>query len=163
MADDATPVGAFHFQVHIAEIGPRGGARRTIELDVQQVVLPTFVGRTTERPTRDPAGDDADRLVLRRGHTGSSYFYDWWEQERNPKYKGSRAVGVTLLDRDLRPATIWRFTGCRLASFAYSPLDALESAVLMETAAIEFESVAQATPRASGRRDRPGTPRRSAR
>lgn len=141
---DREVVASFRFRVRLAEIGPRGGARRSRELDVHQVVLPVFRGRPSidTAEIQRPVGSD-ERLTLRRGHTGDAYLYDWWRQERNPKYRGSRVIEVDVLDAVGKPVTAWRFTRCHLAEFRYSPLDALESAVLTEIAEIDVETVEQ--------------------
>lgn len=146
---DSTPLGAFRFQVELAQRGPRGGAGRTFEVDVSEVLLPAFrrePDRTIKRPEVPPSPRPEsadDLLVLRRGHTGSTEFYDWWEDERNPKRRIRRDVIVTLLNENGKPFTSWVFDECRLESFRYSPLDALESAVLIETAEISFQRAKQ--------------------
>ena len=52
-----------------------------------------------------------------------------------------------MLDDAGRGVTTWRFTGCHLVHLRFSPLDALESAVLIETAAISFATVTQSAHR----------------
>jgi len=88
-------------------------------------------------------------LVLRRGYTGASDLRDWWEQERKaPKRGRGRLVVVELLDETATAAvTAWRFVGCRPVALHYSPLDALESAVLFETIALAFDDVEMSSPR----------------
>lgn len=142
MSDGSVPVGGFNFQVHVAEVDERGDAGPAIEIEAMRVVLPVFRCRpVAARPDAEP-DLDGDRLVVQRGHTGSTELHDWWSDEHDPKYRG-RVVSVVVLDRDLLPVTVWRFEGCHLAELRYSPLDALESAVLTETVEIGFESVRQ--------------------
>ena len=94
---------------------------------------------------RDVAG--VELLVLRRGHTGSTELSDWWMHERDALLRGSHDVEVTVLDDAGRSVTTWRFTGCHLVDLRFSPLDALESTVLIETAAISFATVTQSAHR----------------
>jgi phage tail-like protein len=83
-------------------------------------------------------------LVLRRGYTGAADLREWWDRERLAPGQGrGRVVVVELLDETRGdPVTAWRFTGCRPVALHYSSLDALDSAVLVETIALAFEDVA---------------------
>lgn len=76
-------------------------------------------------------------LVLRRGYAGAPDLREWWEQERKAPRRGrGRVVTVELLDEaGGATVTTWRFLGCRPVALHYSPLDALESAVVTETIA----------------------------
>lgn len=120
------PYGSFHFQV---TVGRRG-------LDCTGVVLPRFLVRADDLVDDAPA-----HLVLRRGYTGSLDLYEWWQQERQPKRGRGRRVTVDLLDELHRPVTTWRFDGCRPVALEYSPLDAAESALTIETITLTFDTV----------------------
>jgi phage tail-like protein len=89
------------------------------------------------------AVDDASPyLLLRRGFTGRLDLYEWWLQQRQPKRTAGRVVTVELLDEAHRDVGVtWRFTGCRPVALDYSPLDALASGLLIETARLAFDEV----------------------
>ena len=68
--------------------------------------------------------------------------HEWWIRERGPKPSRGRVVAVELLDEsNTDVAVAWRFTGCRPIALHYSPLDALESAVVTETIVLAFDDV----------------------
>ena len=53
-----------------------------------------------------------------------------------------RVVTVELLDEtNTEVAVAWRFIGCRPVALHYSPLDALEAAVVTETIVLAFDDV----------------------
>ena len=84
----------------------------------------------------------ANRIVLRRGATGALDLYDWWRQTRDGHPPRRRTVTVKLLGDDHATVLVtWRFKNVRPVSLAYSPLDALEGAVLMETIELAFDDV----------------------
>ena len=140
-----SPLGVCNFLVRVALLGPRGGRGDERELAFSEVVFPPL------RLDRSPVGDDPDpriadqaaNLVLRRGHTGSHELYEWWRAERDAERLRVREVTVVLLDETHRPVTAWRFTGCRVSSLEYTPLDALDSGVLMESLELSFKAVEQ--------------------
>lgn len=118
------PYGSFRFRVTVARRG----------LDCVGVVLPRMlVGTDADEPA-------LDRLVLRRGYTGSLDLYEWWHHERQPKRTRGRRVTVDLLDDDGRAVTTWRFEGCRPVALEYSPLDAGESALVFETITLTVDT-----------------------
>jgi phage tail-like protein len=89
-----------------------------------------------------PASALANRLVLRRGATGALDLYDWWNQARRGQAPPRRVVKVRLLGEDHATVLMtWRFRNVRPVSLAYSPLNALENAVLMETIELTFDGV----------------------
>lgn len=155
-----TPIVTRHFDVRLTMQGPRGGVGEQLTLGFSQVVMPPFRlgGRpqpaAAVRPTlRDDVAGDADgddpispasrNLVLRRGHTGSPELYELWRAERDRERHQLREVTVLLLDAELEPVTAWHFTGCHVVGLEYSPLDALDVGVLMETLEVSFKSVEQ--------------------
>jgi hypothetical protein len=75
--------------------------------------------------------------------------YDWWTHERAALLRGSHDVDVTVLDDAGKAVTTWAFEGCHLVALRYSPLDAVDSDVLMETAELSFDTVTQHARRSS--------------
>ena len=83
-----------------------------------------------------------NRVVLRRGATGALDLYDWWNQARRGKAPPRRVVKVKLLAEDHKTVVLtWRFRNVKPLSLAYSPLNALEGTVLMETIELTFDDV----------------------
>jgi phage tail-like protein len=134
--------------------GPRPliGARFLVDLGVgdpsspdagfSEVIFPTFrfaVDHARE-PTLD-AATDTERLVLRRGATGALDLYTWWDKARRGKAPQRRTVTVSLLDVELAVVLRWRFRNARPVSLTYSPLRAMESAIVFETIEIEYDRV----------------------
>ena len=162
---ETTPIVTRHFDGRFALMGPRGGAGRQVSIGFSQVVMPPFRldGAPTPPPKapavprpalRDDPPDSADasagprvtaspNLVLRRGHTGSPDLYELWRAERDRERHRLREVTVLLLDGELRPVTAWQFRDCHIVGLEYSPLDALDVGVLMETLEVSFESFDQ--------------------
>ncbi|HEY4956392.1 MAG TPA: phage tail protein, partial [Caldimonas sp.] len=87
-------------------------------------------------------GSIANRLVLRRGATGALDLYAWWDQARRGQAPPRRVVKVKLLDDDHATVLMtWRFRNVRPVSLAYSPLNALDGGILMETIELAFDAV----------------------
>lgn len=137
------PYGSFRFRVGL------GGRARASE-GFSEVRLPRFLLRPAvaagREAGRDASSNDsvggADHLVLRRGFSGGLDLYAWWDQERQSKRSRGRIVTVELLEESSHePVTAWRFTGCRPVALEYSPLNALESAVVVETIVLSFDHV----------------------
>lgn len=122
------PYRSFNFRVGV------GGKSRATD-GYTEVRFPTMlVSREIEPVEASPY------LVLRRGFTGRLDMYEWWQQQRQPKGTAGRTVTVELLDESSREVgAVWRFTGCRPVALDYSPLDALGSAVLVETVTLSFD------------------------
>jgi len=157
---DAGPISGRNFTVKVTERGPRGGLRDEWDLTCSQVALPVMpvvkqrhplFDFGSDRPddpsdgdrTDDDAADTDDLLVLRRGHTGSTELFDWWELERSFLFRGWHDIEVVALDDDGHGVTTWGFTKCHLVALRHSALDALESHVLTETAEISWGTVTQ--------------------
>jgi hypothetical protein len=144
-----SPIVARNFQVRFVLLGPRGGRAEQRELAFSQVVFPPFRldGRVVRGVSDGGVGDgepgSSPNLVLRRGHTGSPVLYEWWRAERDDERTRVREVIVVLLDEDHRPVTAWHFTGCHIVSLDYSPLDAVDLGVLMESLELSFKRVEQ--------------------
>ena len=87
----------------------------------------------------------ADRVLLRRGATGALDLYAWWRQARDGRAPPRRTVTVKLLADDHATVLLtWRFRNAKPVSLAYSPLDALDGSVLMETIELAFDDVEMA-------------------
>ena len=72
-------------------------------------------------------------LVLTRGQSSSSDWYEWWNQSRRPTSSTGRSVSVVLLDAEGRDVLRWNYGGARPIAYRVSPLHALESGVLAES------------------------------
>ena len=135
------PYGSFRFRVGLGGRASEG---------FSEVRLPRFLlrpevtgGRTDGRSDgrSDGVGDSA-HLVLRRGFSGGLDLYAWSDQERQSKRSRGRIVTVELLEESSHePVVAWRFIGCRPIALEYSPLNALESAVVVETIVLSFDHV----------------------
>ena len=131
------PYRNFNFRVAI-------GGRSRANDGFSAVRLPTLLARPDVAIEAEATlGDEgSSHLVLRRGFTGAMDLHEWWMQERGPKRTRGRIVTVELLDEtNTEVAVAWRFTGCRPVALHYSPLDALESAVVTETVVLAFDDV----------------------
>lgn len=131
------PYRSYNFRV-----GLGGRARATSGFS--EVRLPTLLVRpdVADGVGANLADEASAHLVLRRGFTGSRDLQAWWEQERRAKRSAGRVVVVELLDETNRElAASWRFSGCRPVALHYSPLNALESGVVVETIVLSFDDV----------------------
>ena len=131
------PYRNFNFRVAI-------GGRASANDGFSAVRFPTLLTRPDVAVDAELALADehSSHLVLRRGFTGAMDLHEWWMRERGPKPGRGRVVTVELLDETTTDvAVVWRFTGCRPVALHYSPLDALESAVLTETIVLAFDDV----------------------
>ena len=131
------PYRNFNFRVAI-------GGRASANDGFSAVRLPTLLTRPDVAVDARIALEDerSSHLVLRRGFTGAMDLHEWWLRERGPKPSRGRVVVVELLDESTTDVAVaWRFTGCRPIALHYSPLDALESAVVTETIVLAFDDV----------------------
>lgn len=98
-----------------------------------EVIFPTF---RLEAEQSAPAPS----LVLKRGVSGGLDLYAWWDKARRGKAPQRRTVKVELLAEDQRTVVLtWRFRNARPLSLAYSPLNALEGGVVIETLELAFD------------------------
>ena len=89
-----------------------------------------------------------NRLLLRRGATGALDLYAWWDQARQGKAPARRVVKVKLLADDHATVVMsWRFGNVRPLSLSYSPLQAMDGGVLMETLELTFDAVEMEAPK----------------
>ena len=130
----------------LVEIG--GASGRSAAAGFAEVVFAPFAigGATDTRPGANAPGADsepvANRLLLRRGATGALDLYAWWDQARRGKTPPRRVVRVRLLAEDRATVVMtWRFRNVRPLSLSYSPLQAMDGGVLMETLELAFDDV----------------------
>src|SRR5438034_11079245 len=72
-------------------------------------------------------------LVLRRGLTRSSEWYDWWNRARNSARGLERTVLVELLDEQGTDAIRWTFTAAKPLGYSVSNLNALGNETVIES------------------------------
>jgi hypothetical protein len=107
-----------------------------------EVILPELPVRRPAKAATVESVAVAPQLVLRRGFDGATDLRDWWKDTRRRKTPRPWTVTVRLLAEDCETVVAtWIFTGVRPVSLAYSPLQASEPAVLIESVALEFEDV----------------------
>lgn len=139
MPDNAAqrPCGNAHFLVDLGDRADPGAA----QAGFMAVVFPTF------QADDGAAAAQGQHLVLQRGVTGALNLYAWWDQARRGKAPKRRAVKVSLLADDLQTVVMrWQFANARPISLAYSPLNAMEGALLVETLTLAFDSVSVVNP-----------------
>lgn len=129
---DATPVAGCHFRVELAD-----GNGRASEVACAEVLFPAL----SARPDASEAHAD-EHLVLRRAASADTALHDWWEKTRRGRAPQRRTVRVMLLAPDHeRVVKRWRFRNARPVALHYSPLNAMENALVMESLAIAFDGV----------------------
>ena len=107
---------------------------RSASAGFSEVDFPTF--------TLDPAGATApaQTLLLKRGVTGQLNLYAWWNKARRGKAPQRRTVKVELLAEDHETVVMtWLFRNARPVSLTYSPLNALQGSVVIETLELAFD------------------------
>jgi T4-like virus tail tube protein gp19 len=103
-----------------------------------EVVFPTFALDPADLPAGAGAPDQT--LVLKRGATGNLDLYAWWNKARRGKAPQRRTVKVELLGEDFESVVLtWLFRNARPVSLAYSPLNALEGGIVIETLELAFD------------------------
>jgi hypothetical protein len=78
-------------------------------------------------------GVEFDALVIRRGLTVSTDWYDWWNRARRSAHGVQRTVQVMLLDGDGSVALRWIYANSLPLSYSLSPLNALAAATVVES------------------------------
>ena len=131
---------------------PRASAKRSTVADAQQpftnlrfavgiegvestraveVVFPT--ARIVSSPRKRRAVQ-IDTLVIRRGLTPSTEWYDWWNQaRRSTRAIPRRQVTVVLQDSSGAEGMRWLFPDSVPLNYSLSPLNALISAAVIES------------------------------
>ncbi|HTO43275.1 MAG TPA: phage tail protein [Burkholderiales bacterium] len=95
-----------------------------------EVVFPT-ARITAQRRTRHAL--QLDPLVIRRGLTLSTEWYDWWNQARRSTRAPRREVQIILLDASGIDALRWVYPDSTPLSYSLSPLNALVGQAMIES------------------------------
>jgi len=95
-----------------------------------EVVFPTARIVALPRKRREV---QFDSLVIRRGLTRSTEWYDWWSQTRRSRRLPRRDVQVALLDSNGVATLRWVFPDSVPLSYSLSPLNALLGETLIES------------------------------
>lgn len=95
-----------------------------------EVVLPA--ARIVEAP-RKARTVQFEPLVLRRGLTDSTEWYDWWNDARRRARAPRKLVTVVLLRSDGSEGARWFFRDSVPVAYALSPLNALVAATVIES------------------------------
>ena len=129
---DLPPVPGCHFRVELADANGR-----TVELGCSEVVFPPLSAHAGAQ-----VSVTEEQLVIRRATGGDRLLHDWWQKACRGRAPQRRSVRVTLLSPDQERAVMhWRFRNARPVTLHYSPLNALDSALVIESLAIAFDSV----------------------
>lgn len=105
-----------------------------------EVIFPTFTTEPEQNATAPAPG-----LVLKRGVSGGLDLYTWWDKARRGKAPQRRTVKVELLGEDQHTVVLtWRFFNARPLSLAYSPLNALDGGIVIETLELAFDRLEMA-------------------
>ena len=117
----AQPFTGFRFAIGIE------GLQRT---GAVEVVLPS--ARIVDAP-RKRRTVQFEPLVLRRGLTDLTDWYDWWNDARRLTRAPRRLVSVIVLRADGSDGVRWLFPESIPVGYALSPLNALTSSVVVES------------------------------
>jgi len=96
-------------------------------------------GEKELHPRRLPGRTEYDNVVLRRGVTGRTELYDWWNDAR----KGAvtkRNVVITLLDEQRDAVLVWKLVNAWPVELAWSVLEGLGDEVLHEEVELTYDS-----------------------
>lgn len=106
------------------------------ETSAIEVVLPE--ARIVAEPGSTSA-IEGTTLTVRRGHTLSNAWYDWWNEGRDSAAGPGRTVVVVLLDSEGADVMRWTYRDARPVAYRVSLLNALESALLVESLEIAVQ------------------------
>ncbi|HQR55882.1 MAG TPA: phage tail protein [Burkholderiaceae bacterium] len=96
-----------------------------------EVVFPTARIVSLPRKRREV---QFDPLVIRRGLTHSTEWYDWWDQaRRSTRAVPRRLVTVVLQNADGAEGMRWLFPDSVPLNYSLSPLNALVGAAVIES------------------------------
>jgi len=115
--------------------GPFANTRFRVEIEgmkgtgALEVILP----EARIVPSRRASVTRYGNLVLKRGLTQSSEWYDWWDRARRSKSAPKRTVKVVLIDARGEDANRWTLSDVRPLAYHVSALNALGAEVLIET------------------------------
>jgi hypothetical protein len=118
---DRQPFGNMRFRLEIENLSGTGA----VEVIFPEARLPA--------PPRPKPVVEYGVLTVRRGLTGSSEWYDWWDTARTSPAKATRSIAVVLLDQSGADAHRWTFSGVQPRGYLLSPLNALGNAPLIES------------------------------
>ncbi len=101
-----------------------------------EVVFPTarIIERARSRSVQ------FDPMLIRRGLTESTDWFDWWDQARRSARARRRLVQVILLRPSGSEGLRWFFRDCRPTSYALSPLNALVGEPVIESLQLQVAS-----------------------
>jgi phage tail-like protein len=138
-ADTAQPFHSHRFSVQWT------GAGTTPPLGFSQVLMPALPTTAETAAVATPSDivfPPPGHLVLRRAFDGQRALQQWWQRVQQGKLRTPRTVTVQLLAANSDEAVMrWRFLGARPVSLAWSALDAMVPALLIETLVLSFEQV----------------------
>src|SRR5262245_36719993 len=123
------PFGNMRFRVEID--GLPGGA--ALEVIFPEARLSGQRGKRTVR---------FGSLIIKRGLTRSTDWYDWWDAARRAQRPPRRSLRVTLLDSGGRDASAWHFGDAAPVAYQLSPLNALGNEAVTETLELSVGSFA---------------------
>lgn len=116
------------------------GDARSASAGFSEVIFPTFRLDSSDLPAGTGTTAPAQTLVLKRGVTGQLDLYTWWNKARRGKAPQRRTVKVELLAEDKEAVVMtWLFRNARPVSLAYSPLNALQGSIVIETLELAFD------------------------
>lgn len=101
-----------------------------------EVVFPTarIIERARSRSVQ------FDPMLIRRGLTESTDWFDWWDQARRSARTRRRLVQVILLRPNGSEGLRWFFRDCRPTSYSLSPLNALVGEPVIESLQLQVAS-----------------------
>jgi len=107
-----------------------------------RIAVPQAATARLEQAGHGTDGGRSERLILRRGVMGTLDLYDWWSHARRDEAPHTRTVTITLLADDHSTVVFtWYFHGARPVSLSYSPLNAMDAGVLIESIELAFDSM----------------------
>jgi phage tail-like protein len=125
-AADAQEAPLTNLRFDVAIAGTTSGRAVEVVFPVARVVVDKGRRQTTLSP-----------LVMRRGLTRSSEWYEWWNQARRGSRVSRRLVSVAVLSDRGEEAVRWRFRDCVPVAYTLTPLNALAGAPLLESIEVQ--------------------------
>jgi len=142
----------------IAQDHPYGNAQYRVDIPAfpqaqafDEVLLPELLIEVEEfregmdlarTPRKSPAMIRYTDLVLRRGFAGQLDLYQWWTLAASSNPTARQTVVVHLLNENRDVVVSWRLTNAFPVRYAFSPLNALDGSLLVETLEVSCDSVA---------------------
>ena len=119
-----TPLTNLRFEVGIA--GTTSGRAVEVVFPIARIAVTRGRRQTVLTP-----------LVIRRGLTRSTEWYDWWNEARRGTRAPRRLVTVVVRSADGQEAVRWLFRDSVPVAYSLSPLNALAGAPLLESLEIQ--------------------------